>query len=106
MNANVRFENTRVFVTPDVEVSAVLCTPEWWPSGQRVGIVLAHDVDGNIELEKLKRLQQALAELGNLTLRFNFPYAEAGKKRPDATHVLERAYRGASASLLRLRVVR
>ncbi|MEE9280311.1 MAG: alpha/beta family hydrolase [Myxococcota bacterium] len=101
MNTNVKFESTEIPVTPGNSVSGVVCTPEWWPSGQRVGIVLAHDTDGNIEQEKLAELQRALAERGNLTLRFNFPYVQAGKKRPDPPAVLERAYKAATASLLR-----
>ena len=34
-------------------------------------------------------------------MRFNFPYAEAGKKRPDPLPVLERSYRAALKELLR-----
>ena len=101
MNPSVLSDTTQIAVTPESSVGAVICTPEWWPSGHRVGVVLAHDVEGSIDQEKLARLQQALSERGNLTLRFNFPYAEAGKKRPDPPHLLERTLRAASATLLR-----
>ena len=101
MNTNLRVESIEIPVTPDIRVSGVVCTPEWWPSGQRVGIVLAHDTDGSIEQEKLIELRNALAELGNLTLSFNFPYVQAGKKRPDPAPTLERTYRAAAASLSR-----
>lgn len=100
MNTSTRSESVEIMVTPDTPVRAVLCTPEWWPSGQRVGIVLAHDTDGSIDQEKLSELQVALARRGNLTLRFNFPYVEAGRKRPDPLATLERAYKAATASLL------
>ena len=100
MNTNVRFESIAISVTPEISVAGVLSTPEWWPSGQRVGIVLAHDTEGSVEQEKISALQLALTELGNLTLSFNFPYIEAGKKRPDPLPVLERTYKMAIAALL------
>ncbi len=99
MNTNVRFESIAISVTPETSVAGVVCTPEWWPSGQRVGIVLAHDTEGSVEQEKISALQLALTERGNLTLSFNFPYIEAGKKRPDQLPVLERAYKAAVATL-------
>ncbi len=100
MNTNVKFESITISVTPKIRVAGMVCTPEWWPSGQRVGIVLAHDTEGSIEQEKVSALQRALTERGNLTLSFNFPYIEAGKKRPDPLPVLERAYKTAIATLL------
>ena len=100
MNTNVKFESIAISVTPEIRVAGTICTPEWWPSGQRVGIVLAHDTVGSIEQEKVSALQIALTERGNLTLTFNFPYIEAGKKRPDPLPILERTYKTAVAALL------
>ena len=100
MNTNVKFESIAISVTPEIRVAGTICTPEWWPSGQRVGIVLAHDTVGSIEQEKVSALQIALTERGNLTLTFNFPYIEAGKKRPDPLPILERTYKTTVAALL------
>ena len=100
MNTTVKFEPTSISVGPEIEVPGIVCTPEWWPSGQRVGMVLAHDEDGDIGHEPLIELQRALAEGGHLTLRFTFPYTVAGKRRPDPAQILERTYRAAIASLL------
>ena len=100
MNTSVRVESVTISVTPNIRVAGMVCTPEWWPSGQRVGVVLAHDTEGSILQEKISALQRALTERGNLTLSFNFPYIEAGKKRPDPLPVLERAYKTAIATLL------
>ena len=100
MNTNAKFEATEIPVTPDVTVQGVVGTPEWWPSGQRVGIVLGHAEDGSIEQESLIDLQRALTESDYLTLRFNFPYAAVGRKRPDAPAPLERTFKAAIASLL------
>ncbi len=100
MNTNVKLEAVRIEAGPDINVAGNVGTPEWWPSGQRVGVVLGHDTAGNLDQPELMALQLAMAERGHLTLRFNFPYAEAQKKRPDAPEVLERTFRAAAARLM------
>jgi predicted alpha/beta-hydrolase family hydrolase len=101
METNPRFEDLKLQVSPDVVVSATLGFPEWWPSGNRVGLVLGHDVGSNMSNEFLVWLQGQLVDRGVLTMRFNFPFAEDGRKRPDADAVLERAFRAAAAGLIR-----
>ena len=101
MNANVKFDSVSVEVDEETTVSGQVCTPEWWPSGHRVGVVLAHDVETSFEDPEVVALQRGLAERGHLTLAFNFPYAEAGKKKPDPAPKLDRAYRAACARLMR-----
>jgi hypothetical protein len=49
----------------------------------------------------LARLHQQLTEHRCLSLRFNFPFAEAKKRRPDAPQVLRRALRAAVEVLAR-----
>jgi predicted alpha/beta-hydrolase family hydrolase len=49
----------------------------------------------------LEFLQSALTERRCLTLRFNFPFGETGKKRPDPPDVLQRTFRTAIATLAR-----
>lgn len=100
METNPRFDDRQLQVLPDVAVSANLGIPEWWPSGNRVGLVLAHDVGSDMERELLVWLQHELVDRGVLTLRFNFPFAQQGRKRPDAEAVLDRAYRAAVAGLV------
>jgi predicted alpha/beta-hydrolase family hydrolase len=98
-----RFEEVKIPLIEPVHgleaVSGVLGTPEWWPTGARVSVVLAHGPTGNKDEPLLVALQQALTERKYLTLRFNFPFAEAGKKRPDPYPVLERTFRHAIAML-------
>jgi predicted alpha/beta-hydrolase family hydrolase len=100
MDANVRFGAIDIRVNDDVSVAGRVCTPEWWPSGQRVGVVIGHDVDTTMDADAIAGLQSALAERGHLVLAFNFPYAQARKKRPDAPELLERTYRAATNALL------
>lgn len=82
-------------------VSGVLGVPEWWPTGSRVGVVLAHAAGRDMKDPLVEGLQRRLTERKYLALRFNFPFAEAGKSRPDAMPVLERAFRQAVAVLAR-----
>jgi predicted alpha/beta-hydrolase family hydrolase len=83
------------------EVSAVLGVPQWWPTGQRVGVVLAHGLSRDLSDPMLEYLQKELTERHCLTLRFNFPFGEAGKKRPDRPEVLQRTFRAAIDALSR-----
>jgi len=105
VETSARLEELRIPLPDPVhglrDVSAVLGTPRWWPTGARIGVVLAHDTKGNLQDPLLVHLQEQLTELRCLTLRFNFPFAEAGKKRADSVQVLRRAYRAAVAALAR-----
>lgn len=77
-------------------VSGVLGIPEWWPTGERVAVVLAHASGSNHEDPLLASLATSLTERGYLTLRFNFPFAEAGKRSSSDTPAhLERGFRAA-----------
>ena len=71
--------------------------PEWWPTGSRVSVILAHGSQKEDPL--LQYLQEQLTERKLLTLRFHFPFVEAGKKRPDSQAVMLRVFRAAIALL-------
>jgi len=103
VETSARFEELRIPLPDPVhglrDVSAVLGTPRWWPTGARIGVVLAHDTKGTFQDPLLVHLHEQLTERRCLCLRFNFPFAEAGKTRADPVHVLRRAYRAAVAAL-------
>jgi hypothetical protein len=105
VETSARFEELRIPLPDPVhglrDVSAALGTPRWWPTGARVGVVLAHDLGGSYEDPLLAHLHQQLTERRCLCMRFNFPFAEAGKRRADPVHVLRRALRGAVGALAR-----
>ncbi len=91
-----RYEDVEIPLPADLcglkSVPGVLGIPEWWPTGSRVGVVLAHDRSGDMTDPVIEGLQRSLTEHGFLSLRFNFPFAQAGKRRPDKDAVLERAF--------------
>ncbi|HEB90176.1 MAG TPA: hypothetical protein ENI85_11445 [Deltaproteobacteria bacterium] len=79
-----------------VAVSGVLGIPEWWPTGERVAVVFAHGGPSNYDDPMIVALSRRLTEQGYLTLRFNFPFAEAGKRSSaDSPATLERGFRAA-----------
>lgn len=102
---SARFEELKIALRESVhgltEVSAVLGVPQWWPTGMRVGVVLAHGSSRDYSDPILEHLQRELTEQRCLTLRFNFPFGEAGKKRPDSLAVLRHTYRSAIGTLAR-----
>lgn len=95
-----RFEEVRIQLPEPLDgvdsLSAVVGIPEWWPTGARVAVAIAHDADADLDDPLVEQLQRDLAARKFLTVRFNFPFAEAGRKaRNEDPEILERAYRAA-----------
>lgn len=86
-DAGIRFE-----VEDAGPVSALLRRP---PDADRL-LVLAHGAGAGMRHAFLEALAGGLAERGIATFRYQFPYVEAGRKRPDREPVL-RATVGAAA---------
>jgi predicted alpha/beta-hydrolase family hydrolase len=64
--------------------------------------VLAHGAGAGMGHHFLETMSAALAERGVATLRYQFPYMEAGRKRPDCPSVLQAAARVAVAKAAEL----
>jgi hypothetical protein len=102
---SARFEEIKIPLADPVHglegVSAVLGIPRWWPTGARVAVVFAHGAGGDMNEPALEALHRELTERRYLSLRFNFPFAEAGKRRPDEMSMLRRTLRNAVGLLTR-----
>jgi predicted alpha/beta-hydrolase family hydrolase len=102
---SARFEEIRIPLPEPVhglrEVSAVLGIPRWWPTGSRVSVVLAHGSPGSLSDPLIEYLHRDLTERRYLCLRFNFPFAEAKKRRPDPPQTLRSTFRAAVDALSR-----
>ena len=73
------------------EVSAFLLRPpDAW-----LLYVLAHGAGAGMRHQFLETVSASLAAAGVATFRFQFPYLEAGRRRPDAPAVLEETVRAA-----------
>jgi hypothetical protein len=67
------------------------------PAQARALLVQGHGAQDNLESPFLAKLSEALAKRGVATLRFNFPYAEAGASQPDPPPILQATLRAAVA---------
>jgi predicted alpha/beta-hydrolase family hydrolase len=72
--------------------SILLRPPDVWAM-----YVLAHGAGAGMRHRFMESIAQALAERGIATLRYQFPYVEAGSRRPDPPGVLETTVRAAVA---------
>jgi predicted alpha/beta-hydrolase family hydrolase len=68
----------------------VLHPPNAW-----LACVLAHGAGAGMRHRFMESIAQALARRGIATLRYQFPYVEAGARRPDPPGVLEATVRAA-----------
>jgi hypothetical protein len=81
-------------------LSGVLGIPEWWPTGERVAVVIAHGGTSDFNDPLIAKLTQGLTDRSYLTLRFNFPFAQACKRSSsDSPAILERGFRAALNAL-------
>jgi len=99
-----RFEEVKIELPEpllDVEIlNAVVGIPEWWPTGSRVAVAIAHDSTSDMHHPLVEAIHRELATHRFLTVRFNFPFAETGRPASDySTEMLERAYRAALSIL-------
>ncbi len=64
-------------------------------------VLLAHGAGADLEAPALRAVADALADARVPSLRFNYPYRDAGRRAPDRTAALEAATRAAVAELAR-----
>jgi hypothetical protein len=89
-----REANHRELRLPGLAASASL------QGGGGTVVVLGHGAGGNRRNPMLVALAEALAESGRAAVLYNYPYAEAGSRRPDQPAVLEATTRAAAALAL------
>src|SRR4051812_45787651 len=73
------------------QVSGLLVTPE----EPRTCYVLAHGAGVGMRHKFMADVAHRLGALGVATLRYQFPYMEQGRKRPDAPKMAQAAVRAA-----------
>jgi predicted alpha/beta-hydrolase family hydrolase len=84
-------ESPLTITVGDVQVSGVYARPE----NPFSTLVVAHGAGAGMEHPFLQGFTRALNDDGVATLRFNFPYREAGRKFPDRPPVAIAAWRAA-----------
>jgi predicted alpha/beta-hydrolase family hydrolase len=76
-------EEVSISVGEAEAVSGVVCVPEDFKAGETASVIVAHGAGNDREHPLIVTVSQGLSEAGFLTLRFNFPYRERGRRAPD-----------------------
>jgi len=93
--------DTRQVVIP-IEAAAPVSGLWCAPAAPRAVLVLAHGAGAGMRHRSMSATADGLAARGVATLRYQFPYMEAGGKRVDAPPIAHAAVRAATAAATRL----
>ena len=88
----LRQRTEKIAVDRGMEVSAVTAEPAGYRAGETDVIVLAHGAGADMHHPFMSFFHEALAWAGWLSVKFNFPYKELGRKAPDPAPRLEDAF--------------
>lgn len=88
----MQLENRTVRVDNKRSVGSIWARPEFG-SGPEAAFVLAHGAGAGMDHEFICHFHEAFCRAGFLSVKFNFPYKQAGRKAPDRGSVLEDTYR-------------
>ena len=88
----LRQHTEKIPVDRGMQVSAVVAEPAKYSAGETNVIVLAHGVGADMNHPFMTFFHESLAQAGWLSVKFNFPYKEQGRKAPDPAPRLENAY--------------
>jgi predicted alpha/beta-hydrolase family hydrolase len=89
----MRVDEYPIELEPGVAMSSVWAFPEGFTAGQSPALILAHGAGADMRNPLLSFVHEALAQRGILTVKFNFPYMETGRKAPDPPQRLLQAWR-------------
>ena len=88
----LRQHTATIPVDRGMQVSVVVAEPEGYRAGQTDVIVLAHGAGADMHHPFMTFFHESLARSGWLSVKFNFPYKEQGRKAPDPAPRLEDAF--------------
>lgn len=86
---NPRTEEVSIPINEERTVSGVISVPEGYQKGLGTAMILSHGAGNDMNQPLLVYLASGLTQANYLTLRFNFPYKEKGKRAPDPQKKLE-----------------
>jgi len=88
----MREEHRKIAVQPGVEITSIWAIPDQYVPGQSDAIILAHGAGNDMNHPFMTTFHQAFAQAGLLSVTFNFPYTEQGRKAPDRPALLEQTW--------------
>jgi predicted alpha/beta-hydrolase family hydrolase len=89
----MQLENRKIQVSPDIHVSSVWAVPDDYRGSNGSAIILAHGAGNDMDHPFMSHFHTTFAAAGLLSVKFNFPYKESGRKAPDRMPVLESTWR-------------
>lgn len=89
---SLRQHTIKIAVDRDMEVSAVIAEPENSRVANADIVILAHGAGSNMHHPFMTFFHEELARSGWVSVKFNFPYKEQGRKAPDPAARLEDAF--------------
>jgi predicted alpha/beta-hydrolase family hydrolase len=96
----------RIAIPDGGAVSAVVSLPSGHRRpGKTPAVLLAHGAGADMRSPFMSTVHAGLAREGYVALKFNFPYTEARRRRPDPRPVLERCWRSVLDAVLRDRTL-
>jgi predicted alpha/beta-hydrolase family hydrolase len=99
MPRDLRLEKRRFADGRGGTVAAVIAYPTGFQGGRVPGVILAHGAGNDMTHPLLVAVHEGLARQGYLSVRFNFPYTERGRRAPDPGPVLEACYQSVIAAV-------
>ncbi|MCF6202857.1 MAG: dienelactone hydrolase family protein [Methylococcaceae bacterium] len=84
----MKTENHTITITEKADISSVWSIPDNYNSV----LIIAHGAGRNMDSEFISEIHQGISKENILTVKFNFPYMEAGLKAPNTPHVLEETW--------------
>ncbi len=75
-------------VNSDQTITSLWSVPKDFTPGQTDAVILAHGAGNDMNHPFMVTYQQGLAQAGLLSITFNFPYKELGRKAPDRPALL------------------
>ncbi len=88
----LRQHTEKIAVDRGMQVSVVVAEPAKYSAGETDVIVLAHGAGADMNHPFMTFFHESLARAGWLSVKFNFPYKEQGRKAPDPAARLEDAF--------------
>jgi hypothetical protein len=86
-------KHRKITVQPGMNITSVWAIPEQYQPGQSNAVILAHGAGNDMTHPFMSYFHHAFAEAGLLSIKFNFPYTEQGRKAPDRAALLEQTWR-------------
>ena len=97
--AVMRIFDRTIQLSGQTRISSRWAVPDRYADGPRKALILAHGAGNDMHNPLLSFVHEGLAQRGLMTIKFNFPYKELGRRAPDPMPRLEATWQAAVNAL-------